>query len=88
MSATAASRISSEMPPSNQTIISLIIRAVLHQQIEKADTPLPVSMTWLVGPLLDCTVAIMACGSSRAIVPRTERIPVDGCQLPQIFQWR
>ena len=59
-----------------------------YRQIEKADTPLPVSMTWLVGPLLDCTVAIMACGSSSAIVPRTERIPIDGCQLPPIFQWR
>jgi hypothetical protein len=82
MSATAASRISSEMPPSNQTIISLIIRAVLHQQIKKG------GLTWLVGPLLDCTVAIMACGSSSAIVPRTERTPIDGCQLLPIFQWR
>jgi hypothetical protein len=45
MSATAASRISSEMPLSNQTIISLIIRAIPHQQIEKADAPPPVSMT-------------------------------------------
>ncbi|MCS3928814.1 hypothetical protein M2175_003845 [Bradyrhizobium elkanii] len=63
----------------------MIIRAVLHQQIEKAEAPLPVSMTWLVGPLFDCTLAIMACGSSGAIVPRPMRTPIDGCQLPPNF---
>ena len=30
----------------------------------------------------------MACGSSSAIVPRKERTPIDGCQLPRFFQWR
>lgn len=39
----------------DQTIISLIIRTVLHQQIEKVDSLLPVSMTSLVGPIFECT---------------------------------
>jgi hypothetical protein len=66
----------------------LIIRAVLHQQIEKAEASPPVLMTRLVGPLLDCTSAIMACGSLSAIVPRTDRTPLDGRQLLPIFRWR
>src|ERR1700736_1819692 len=85
MSATAASRISSEMPPSSQTIISLIIRTVLHQQIEKADTPLPVSMTWRVGPLLACTVAIIDCRSSGAIMPRRSGYPLTAVSFPRFF---